>query len=77
MLYHPRILSPSWWSCQTRTHLLSKTVDNFLEFLRIVVQQLVEEVRAGIHRLPDPGHPNQHTLLGRKVGPTVTAEPLG
>ncbi|RNC57303.1 putative retrotransposon hot spot (RHS) protein [Trypanosoma cruzi] len=55
----------------------TKTVDNHLEFLDIAVQQLVEEVRAGSHRFPDPGRPNQHTSLGRKVGSTVRAEPRG
>ncbi|RNC33770.1 putative retrotransposon hot spot (RHS) protein [Trypanosoma cruzi] len=55
----------------------TKTVEYHLEFLGIVVQRLVEEVRAGIHRLPDPGRPNQHTPLWLKVGPTVRAGPRG
>ncbi|RNC57286.1 putative retrotransposon hot spot (RHS) protein [Trypanosoma cruzi] len=55
----------------------TKTVDDHLEFLRIVVQQLVEEVRAGRHRLPNPGRPNQLTSPRRQFGPAVRAEPLG
>ncbi|RNF09008.1 putative retrotransposon hot spot (RHS) protein [Trypanosoma cruzi] len=55
---------------------ISKNVQNHREFLRIAVQQLVEEVRAGNHRLPNPGRPNQQKPLRRKVGPTVRAEPL-
>ncbi|RNE97163.1 putative retrotransposon hot spot (RHS) protein, partial [Trypanosoma cruzi] len=55
----------------------TKTVDYHLDFLGIAVQQLVEEVRAGSHRFPDTGRPNQHTLLGCKVGHTVNAEPRG
>ncbi|RNC37886.1 putative retrotransposon hot spot (RHS) protein, partial [Trypanosoma cruzi] len=50
---------------------------NRRESLRIVVQQLIEEVRAGSHRLPDTGRPNQHTPLGLKVGPTASAEQFG
>ncbi|RNC40831.1 putative retrotransposon hot spot (RHS) protein [Trypanosoma cruzi] len=52
-------------------------VNNHLEFLHVVLQQLVEEVQTGSHRLPDLGRPNQHTPLGRKVGRTVSAEPFG
>ncbi|RNC55763.1 putative retrotransposon hot spot (RHS) protein [Trypanosoma cruzi] len=49
---------------------------NRRESLRIAVQQLVEEVRTGSHRLPDPGRP-KHTPPRRKFSPNVTAEPSG
>ncbi|ESS55366.1 hypothetical protein TCDM_13167 [Trypanosoma cruzi Dm28c] len=52
-------------------------VRNHWELLRIAVQQLVEEVRTGSHRFPDPGCPNQHTRMRRKVLLRTTAKPLG
>ncbi|ESS57134.1 hypothetical protein TCDM_12436 [Trypanosoma cruzi Dm28c] len=55
---------------------ISQKVESNLEFLRIAVQQLVEEVRTGIHQLPNPGRPNQHTRIRRKVGLTVTDGPF-
>ncbi|RNE99757.1 uncharacterized protein Tco025E_08935 [Trypanosoma conorhini] len=64
-----------WRPCQTENTAPQRSAQPW-ELLGVVVQQLVGEVGAGRHRLPDPGRPGQATPHRRGVCSAVRAKRL-